>query len=80
MIEIQKDEAAIHSMRQNGRERVAEQCDITVVNRLLLTLAPIALASNSSQDLASRLLTTTGITSVAPPGLYPDLLDSAGLN
>lgn len=80
MIEIQKDESAFHSMQQNGREWVTEQFDIAVVSRLLLTLAPIALASTSSQDLASRLLTTPGITSVAPPGLYRDLLKSAGLD
>lgn len=79
MMDIQKNKAAFQSMRQNAPESVIERYDIPVVNRLLLTLATIALASSSSQDLTRRLAATPEIISAAPSTLYSDLLKDASL-
>lgn len=79
MLKVHEDKALLQSMQQNAREWVRERFDISVVSRLLLILAPIALASISSQDLARRLAVIPEIHSAAPPNLYGDLLRSAGI-
>ena len=79
MIDIQRNGPALQGMRNQAREAVLGRFDISVVSRLLVKLATIALASNSSQDMARRLDADPDVVSSAPADLYRDLLHAAGL-
>ena len=79
MIDIQKDETAMQTMRNQARQAVTNRFDVPVVSRLLVKLATIALASNSNQDLVRCLSEDSEVVSSAPASLYKDLLRSAGL-
>ena len=79
MSDIQKDDAAFQSMRHYSRQSVTDRFDIPVVTRQLISVAQIALAANSSQELARRLAENRNFQSAAPARLYRDLLASANL-
>jgi hypothetical protein len=79
MIDIQRNGPALQGMRNQAREAVLGRFDISVVSRLLVKLATIALASNSSQEMARRLDADPDVVSSAPADLYRDLLHAAGL-
>lgn len=79
MLDCQRDSMALQAMRRNARQSVIDRFDIPVVTQRLVTLAKIALASQSSEDLARRLNANGAFETQAPPTLYKELLAAAGL-
>jgi hypothetical protein len=79
MIMIQKDFKGLELMKRSAREWIIEKYDVPVVSHMLVKLAIVTLASDSSQNLAMRLAANPEICSSAPPNLFCDIYKSAGL-
>ena len=79
MLAMKENPPAYRSMALQAPQWVRDTYDIPVVTRRLVAIAPMVLASTSSQELARRLSELPGDLTKAPADSYRTLLSSAGV-
>jgi glycosyltransferase involved in cell wall biosynthesis len=79
MLAMKENQPAYRSMALHAPKWVRDTYDIPVVTRRLVAIAPMVLASTSSEELARRLSDLPGDLTKAPADSYRTLLSSAGV-